>query len=73
MHQSLFLINNWINEKLIIFLNISNTLITVVDWKIWLKEKIEMNRIDIRLIKNMEHYKEGMQNIRSNKERKISY
>lgn len=32
-----------------------------------------MNRIDIRLIKNMEHYKEGMQNIRSNKERKISY
>lgn len=51
MHQSLFLINNWINEKLIIFLNISNTLITVVDWKIWLKEKIEMNRIDIRLIK----------------------
>lgn len=59
MHQSLFLINNWVwpNEKLIIFLNISNTVVTIVDWNIWLKDKIEMNGIDIRLIKNMEHYK----------------
>lgn len=41
----------------IIFLNISNTVVTIVDWNTWLKDKIEMNGINIRLIKNMEHYK----------------